>query len=180
MLQILFNSLTIYSKFYQINLSKRLGNKKHWLSPIIFSNILLVWDNFVLIYNSLPITFSSIVPWDVPMGSKETKLGEVEFQKCSRKMFFLSESIWGLESPISVQRIHSSKQNIQFNRAYYAQRKTHSQEYAEPGILEMKLSSVYFLKKHHVWHVSCAMHCTSIEWRVWTQETCLKITDSQF
>ena len=35
---------------------------------------------------------------------------------------------------------------------------------------EMKLSSVYFFfKKHHVWHVSCDMRSTSIEWRVCLQ-----------
>lgn len=34
---------------------------------------------------------------------------------------------------------------------------------------EMKLSSIYFFKKHHVWHVSYAMHSTSIEWRVCLQ-----------
>lgn len=56
-LQILFNSWTIAFKILLDQSLRDWETKKHWLSPIIFSNILLVWDNFVLIYNSLPITF---------------------------------------------------------------------------------------------------------------------------
>lgn len=119
---------------------------------------------YVLIYNSLPVNFSSIVVLGIPVGLKEIKLREVKFQKYSQKLFFLydvsqregSGSLFWCRESIRFNGISSLMEHIVLKEKLIL-RDVLNQVHNLP---EMKLSSAYSRKMNHMWLGSCAMHST--------------------
>lgn len=119
---------------------------------------------YVLIYNSLPINFSSIVELGIPVSLKEMKLRVVKFQKFSRKMFFLydvsqyegSGSLFQCRESILFNGISNLMEHIVLKEKLIL-RNVLNQVHNLP---EMKLSSAYSRKMNHMRLGSCAVHST--------------------
>lgn len=118
----------------------------------------------LLINNSLPINFFSIVELGIPVGLKEIKLRVVKFQKYSRKMFFLydislykgSSSLFQCRESIRFNGISNLMEHIVLKEKLILKNVLNQVH----NLPEMKLSSAYSRKMNHMRLGSCAVHST--------------------
>lgn len=118
----------------------------------------------LLINNSLPINFFSIVELGIPVGLKEIKLRVVKFQKYSRKMFFLydislykgSSSLFRCRESIRFNGISNLMEHIVLKEKLILKNVLNQVH----NLPEMKLSSAYSRRMNHMRLGSCAVHST--------------------